>query len=55
MADRQPTPPPPNVSPPEIASLMIRPYENPLVSLNKAGYQTLLSGEGTLGGCGYVD
>ena len=24
--------------PPEIAGLMIRAYENPLVSLNKAGY-----------------
>ncbi len=29
----QPTPP--NVPPPEIAGLMIRAYENPLVSLNK--------------------
>ena len=32
----QPTPP--NVPPPEMAGLMIRAYENPLVSLNKADY-----------------
>ena len=32
----QPTPP--NVPPLEIAGLMIRAYENPLVSLNKAGW-----------------
>ena len=31
-------PPPDHVPPPEIAGLMIRAYENPLVSLNKAGY-----------------
>ena len=34
----QPDLPPPNVPPSEIAGLMIRAYENPLVSLNKAGY-----------------
>ena len=35
---------PPNVHPPEIAGLMIRIYENPLVSLNKASYSTLMPG-----------
>ena len=37
------------VGPPEIAGLMIRAYENPLVSLNKAGYETLISGGVRLG------
>ena len=33
---------------------MIRAYENPLVSLSKAGYSTLISrGRGTLGGVGW--
>ena len=45
----QPTPPGPR-APAEIAGFMIRAYENPLVSLNKAGYETLISEGGTLGG-----
>ncbi len=36
--------------PPQKWGLMIRAYENPLVSLNKAGYYTLISGGCTLGG-----
>ena len=35
---------PPNVHPPEIDDLMIRIYENPWVSLKKAGYSTLMPG-----------
>ena len=31
---------------PEIAGLIISAYENPLVSLNKADYETLISGRG---------
>ena len=45
----QPTPPG-HVPPPEIAGLIFRAYENPLVSLNKAENETLISGGGTLGG-----
>ena len=39
-------PPPLKYPPPEIAGIMSRAYDNPLVSLKKAGYETLISGRG---------
>ena len=49
----QPTPP--KVSPQETAGLMIRAYENPLVSLDKAGSETQISDGGyvKVGGTGW--
>ena len=38
----QPTPPPP-VCPPQKSKTLLRAYENPLISLYEAGYETLIS------------
>ena len=46
----------PGPAPKEIAGLMIRAYENPLVSLNKAGLLTppLFLGGGSFGGAARI-